>query len=194
MDRAQRCKLLLFGVLTVVMACIPAAAASAAGPRPDPAPVVERLSPEPVPGIGGGQVAEAIAPALPSAPAVPAASPQPAPSQPSPAQPAASPVASAPTTAGSPAAPTRAPVPTADRNGDPAPAPRRAAKQRHGAPSRPRAVPAAPTFASEVVTSVRRTAGGTPEAVLIAAALALLGVALAGLSVVDRVRREAGMV
>jgi hypothetical protein len=85
----------------------------------------------------------------------------------------------------------RARKPARDRGRKPAR--RRAANQGHGAPSRPLAEARAPTFASAVVTSVRRSADRTPEAALIAAALALLCVALAGLSVIDRVRREAGM-
>jgi len=52
---------------------------------------------------------------------------------------------------------------------------------------------AAPSFATAVVGSVRQTADRTPEAALVAAALALLALAFAGLAVVDRVRRDAGL-
>jgi hypothetical protein len=56
-------------------------------------------------------------------------------------------------------------------------------------------VPApAPIFSTAAVSSVRETTDSTSEAVMIAAALALLGLALAGTVLVDRVRRDAGMV
>ena len=51
----------------------------------------------------------------------------------------------------------------------------------------------APSFTKAVVSSVRETADRTPEAALAGAALGLLALAFAGVALVDRVRRDAGM-
>jgi len=124
---------------------------------------------------------------VPVAPAAPVETPAPsAPAQPTPSPTAATPAASGPATVER----SRARKPGRDRDRT---ARRRRAAAHDRAPIDPPVAARAPTFATAVVSSVEGAADRTPEALLIAAALALLGVALAGLSVVDRVRREAGM-